>query len=187
MLYKKLLLDFDYNQLLNECQSIIDKVGWHNNQISLQYSKEPSWSADVDIYGFTRLEHKCDKWNPDMEGSYIKKVIDKAGVPVASARLMLLRPISCYITHVDLYNRYQIPIQIEPLKSFFVFNEHNEVVTMHPGDYYWFNTREIHNFINGAYTDRITLIFNDARERPQLDNPHIKRLFKDFDKEVTWR
>ena len=63
MLYKKLLLDFDYNRLLDECQSIIDRVGWHNNQISLQYSKEPSWSADVDTYGFTRLDRPNQ--NPD--------------------------------------------------------------------------------------------------------------------------
>lgn len=186
-LFKKLDIDVDLEKLTLEVSELISIAGWENNQIALQYTTEESWRKDVDHYGSTRLEHACVNWHSYLENSYIKQLILESKIPVASARLMLLKPVTCYITHVDLYTRYQIPVIADPLKSFLVFNEQNQVVSMKPGEYYWINTYEIHNYINGAYTDRINIIFNDARERPYIENPHIKRLFKDFEKEVKWK
>lgn len=186
-LFKKLDIAIDVELLTQEVTKLVSRVGWENNQIALQYTTEESWHNDVDHYGYTRLEHNCVNWHSDLKDSYIKELILKSGVSVASARIMLLKPITCYITHVDLYTRYQIPVIVDPIKSFLVFNEMNQVISMSPGDYYWINTHEIHNYINGAYTNRINIIFNDASERPNLNNPHIKRLFGDFEKEVKWK
>lgn len=186
-LFKKFDINVDLEKLTSEVNDLISTVGWENNQIALQYTTEESWHKDVDHYGTTRLEHECIHWHSKLENSYIKELILQSRISVASARLMLLKPVTCYITHVDLYTRYQIPVVADPLKSFLVFNEYSQVLPMQPGEYYWINTYEVHNYVNGAYTDRINIIFNDADERPYLENPHINRLFKDFSKEVKWK
>lgn len=186
-LYSKLNIPVDIETLRSEVNNIVSSVNWENNQIALQWSKHESWHEDVDKYGYVRKEHECINWHSSLENSYIKKLILDSNINVSSARIMLLPPVTCYITHVDLYTRYQIPVTLEPLKSFLVFNEKNVVLPMKPGDYYWINTHEIHNYINGAYTDRINIIFNDADELPYLDNPHISRLFENFNKEVEWK
>jgi hypothetical protein len=180
-------IQIDLDQLKDEAQQLIARVGWQNSQIALQYTTQPDWVSDVDHYGYVRKEHECVNWHPDMAGSYIKQLVESIHPTPASARLMLLPPITCYITHVDLYTRFQVPIIGEPLKSFMVFNQLNHVVNMIPGQAYWVNTHEIHNYVNGAYTDRINLIFNDSAELPYLDNPHLYDLFTDFNGEVKWK
>lgn len=185
-LCKRLDIEFDFDRLLAEALDLIDNLGWTNEQISLQYSIEvDSWSDDVDFYGYTRREEKCTNWNSALEGSYIKEVIESIHMPVSSARIMKLPGPSCYITHVDFYTRYQIPLILDPLKSFMVWPEHNLVFPLKPGNVYYCNTHEIHNYINGELKDRINIIFNDANELPNLDNPHLSRLYnKD---EIIWK
>ena len=62
-IFKKLHIEFDFERLLDEAKSLINEIGWHNNQISLQYSEEESWEKDVDWYRYTRKEHLCTNWN----------------------------------------------------------------------------------------------------------------------------
>ena len=187
-IFKKLHIEFDFERLLDEAKSLINEIGWHNNQISLQYSEEESWEKDVDWYRYTRKEHLCTNWNSRLENSYIKQVIESIHNPVSSARLMKLQGPGCYITHVDHYKRFQMPLILDPLKSFMIWPEYNQVLSMKPGEVYFCNTHEIHNYVNGDYEERINLIFNDATELPYVDNPHLTRLFKDFKKEdIIWR
>ncbi len=185
---EKINVDFDFNRLLAESLDIINDIGWHNDQISLQYSNVvDSWTDDVDHYGYTRKEHECVNWNSKLNNSYIKEVIESIHPYVSSARIMKLPGPSCYITHVDLYTRFQIPLILDPLKSYMIWPEHSLVVPLKPGKAYYCNTHEIHNYVNGEYEDRINIIFNDAREQPYLDNPHIDRLFKNFIEDMKWK
>jgi len=186
-LHNTIDVDIDLPKLKYEVLSLIDQVGWENSQIALQHTGNGSWHQDVDYYGSVRKEHECTTWNSELDDSYLKQVILSANINVASARIMLLPPITCYITHVDLYTRYHVPIVNELLKSFMVFNQQNQVLSMEPGKMYWTNTHEVHNYINGAYTNRINIIFNDACELPYLDNPFLPMLFPDFTKDVKWR
>jgi hypothetical protein len=182
---KQIPIEIDFQRLLDEALAIIDEASWTNDQISFQYSEHESWSADVDYYGYTRREDLCTNWNSRLEGSYIKTIIEQIHKPVASARLMRLGRLSCYTTHVDFYTRYQIPLILDPLKSFMVWPEHKLVCPLKPGNAYYCNTHEIHNYINGEHEDRINIIFNDANELPYLDNPHLSRLYnKD---EINWK
>lgn len=183
----KLSINFDFSRFLSETVDIINETGWFNDQISLQYSTVESWSEDVDHYGYTRREHLCTNWNSRLKNSYIKEVIESVHTPVASARIMKLPGPSCYITHVDLYKRFQIPLILDPIKSFMVWPTHNLVVPLTPGEIYFCNTHEIHNYVNGEYTERINIIFNDANELPYLENPHLDKLFKNFKKELVWK
>jgi hypothetical protein len=187
-LCKKIDIEFDFDRLLKESIDIINEVGWHNDQISLQYSNIiDSWGDDVDHYGYTRKEHECINWNSALSGSYIKEVIESIHPNVASSRIMKLSGPSCYITHIDLYTRFQIPLILDPLKSYMIWPEYSLVASLTPGEAYYCNTHEIHNYVNGEYKDRINIIFNDANEMPYLDNPHIDRLFGNFKEEIKWK
>lgn len=175
----KELKDIDHEKILLESNSIIKLVGWRNCQISLQYSNKISWHDDIDEYGRSRIEHECTNFHPDLENTYIKHVLTSLDFPVASARLMLLHPCSCYATHVDYYTRYHIPVISDPLVSYMIFPDHAIIARMSTGKVYWTDTHQLHTFINGAHTSRIHIIFNDANERENFDNPYLKVLQSD--------
>lgn len=177
-LFKK-IKDVDHNQILKESNQIIETAGWENCQISLQYSKEVSWYSDIDRYGSERVEHECVNFHPELEGSYIKDLLSNLDFPVASARLMFLHERACYSTHVDLYTRYHIPVITNPMLSYMIFPDIPFVARMLTGSIYWTNTHQLHNFVNGDHTPRIHIIFNNAEEKENFDNPYLKVLHGD--------
>ena len=166
--------EIDHTLITKECNDIIEKIGWHNCQICLQYSDKVSYHNDVDQYGSTRIEHECVNYHPDLENTYIKKVLTELDFPVASARLMFLHERNCYSTHVDLYTRYHIPIGIDTANSFFVFPEHNKVCKMYENHIYWTNTYELHTYINSSFDERVNLIFNNANETKEMFEEYMK-------------
>jgi hypothetical protein len=179
MIVFKEIKDIDHNLILEESNKIIDSVGWNNCQISLQYSNEVSWHNDVDRYGLARIEHECINFHPNLTGTYLKEVLSSLDFPVASARLMFLHERSCYSTHVDLYTRYHIPVINNPFLSYMVFPDIPFVARMKPGKIYWTDTHQLHNFVNGAHEPRIHIIFNNANERENYNNPYLKDLHGD--------
>ncbi len=171
--------DIDNGRLVDECLNLINRVGYENTQLCLQYSDTVSWHNDVDHYGKTRIEHECVNYHPELEGTYIKELLTGMDFPVASARLMWLDKRSCYSTHVDLYTRYHIPILSNSLMSYMVFPDIPFVARMNPGSIYWTNTHELHNFVNGDHSPRIHMIFNNADELPNYDNRYLEILHGD--------
>ena len=171
--------NIDHKRILDESNTIIDSVGWKNCQICLQYSTEESWHADIDEYGSARIEHECINYHSDLEGTYIKQVLTNLNFPVASARLMFLHERGCYSTHVDLYTRYHIPVINDCLMSYMVFPDIPFVARMPKGKIYWTNTHQLHNFVNGAHQPRVHIIFNNANERENYNNPYLKELHGD--------
>jgi len=175
----KEIKNIDHDLIAKESKNIIEQVGWNNCQICLQYSDTVSYHNDIDKYGTARAEHECINYHPDLEGSYIKKVLTGLDFPVSSARLMFLHERSCYSTHVDLYTRYHIPIESNSRLSYMVFPDIPFVARMPYGKIYWTNTYELHNFDNGDQKPRIHIIFNNANELGYYDNPYIKELYSD--------
>ena len=171
--------DVDHELILAESKKIIDTAGWNNCQISLQYSNNVSWHDDVDKYGVSREEHACTNFHPSLEGTYIKYLLTNLDFTVASARLMFLHERSCYSTHVDLYTRYHIPVISNSLLSYMVFPDLPFVARMPAGKIYWTDTHKLHNFVNGDHEPRIHIIFNDANERENFNNPYLKVLHGD--------
>ena len=175
----KEIKEVDHDKILTESKSIIESVGWKNCQISLQYSTEVSWHNDIDEYGRSRIEHECVNFHPNLNGTYIKHVLSSLDFPVASARLMFLHERSCYSTHVDLYTRYHIPVINNPYLSYMVFPDIPYVARMDKGKIYWTDTHQLHNFVNGDHSPRIHIIFNNANERENYNNPYLKVLHGD--------
>jgi hypothetical protein len=172
----KTLKQIDHKKIEAEAFDIINRVGWSNNQISLQYTGRVSWHDDVDYYGKSRDENCCVNYHPDVVGTYIHEVLTSMDFPVASARLMLLPRLTAYATHVDLYTRYHIAIKTDTLRNFMVFPDKQIVPKMEVGYVYWTDTHELHTFVNGSTEDRIHIIFNDAREKPNFENPYFEKL-----------
>lgn len=179
MTHFKKIKDIDQNLITQEALEIVAVAGWENCQISLQYTDKVSWHDDIDRYGSVRQENSCINFNPYLDGSYIREVLTSFDFPVASARLMILFERNCYSTHVDLFTRYHIPVVSNPLMSFMVFPDIPFIARMPLGSVYWTNTHQLHNFVNGDHVPRIHLIFNDATELPNYNNPYLKVLHGD--------
>jgi hypothetical protein len=173
----KTLKQIDHKKIEAEAFDIINRVDWKNNQISLQYTDEVSWHNDVDYYGKSRDENACVNYHPDIVGTYIHKVLTDMDFPVASARLMLMQYGTAYETHVDLYTRYHIAIQTDPLRNYMVFPDKPFIARMETGNIYWTDTHELHTFVNGSLQQRIHIIFNNANEKPNYKNPYLEKLY----------
>jgi len=172
---KELRYDIDVAQIKKELDQILTVTDYSDNQISLQYHENPTWHDGVvkKNHSLTSEEYQYVHWHPYLDGFYIKYLLDNLDFPVAHTRIMRLPPKSCYTTHVDYYTRWHIPVISKPLQTYMHFPDKNVTVRMHPGTMYWTNTYELHNFINGTFEDRIHIVFNNATETKNLDNPYL--------------
>lgn len=165
----------DVSLLHKEIIDIVNVAGWKQNQIALQYAETEDWHSGIGKSDLlSHEENSYTNFHSFLEGSYIKEILTGFNFTVAHARIMNLSPKTCYTTHVDYYTRYHIPVVSKPLQTFMVFPDRDTIVRMYPGKVYWTNTHELHNFINGTFDDRIHIVFNDASETKNLDNPYLR-------------
>lgn len=176
MLYKK-IKTIDIDTITKEADEIIEIAGWGEyHQIALQNSNQVGFFNDIDDYGNGgRDENLVTNWHPMLEGTYIKEILSSLDFPVANARLMRLVPLQCHPTHYDAFTRYHIPIHVDSDKSFMVFPEHSLVLKMTRGFIYWTNTYEMHNYLNGTFSPRINLIFNNANETKEMFYEYVNK------------
>ena len=177
MIYKEIRQDVDVDKIIKDIKYIETVANYEKNQICLQYATVKSWSEGVPTYYHDKEvenENSYVNWHEELEGTYIKEFLDSFDFPVCHARIMKIPERSCYTTHVDYYTRYHIPVITNPLKTFMVFPDKDVILRMYPGKVYWTNTYELHNFLNGDIKERIHIIFNDATEIKNLDNPYLR-------------
>lgn len=170
----KLIQPLDIDTLYKEILTIVEIAGWKQNQISLQYAGTEDWHSGIgksDLLVYE--EYQYVNFHSFLEGTYLKEILNSFDFPVSHARIMNLPPKTCYTTHVDYYTRYHIPVRSKPLQTFMIFPDKEKTVRMYPGKVYRTNTHELHNFINGTHEDRIHIVFNDANETKNLNNPYL--------------
>jgi hypothetical protein len=175
MIAKEYNIDIDLSLLANETVSIIEKVGLQQNQVALQYANKKNWHAGIgksDLLDCSEQEYI--NFHEELDGTHLKEILVNLDFSVAHARIMVLPPKSCYTTHVDYYTRYHIPVVSKTLQTFMIFPYKEKVVRMHPGKMYWTNTHELHNFVNGTNENRIHIVFNNADEEKNLNNPYLR-------------
>lgn len=179
MLFKK-IKKIDSAKIVEEAKKIIEIAGWGNlNQISLQNSNEIGFFNDIDTYhNGGREETLVTNWHPNMDNTYIKKVLSELEFPVANTRLMRLDPLQCYSTHIDMYTRYHISIDVDTDKSFMIFPEYDAICRMENDYIYWTNTYELHTYINSSFNERINLIFNNANETKEMFENYMEKRFR---------
>jgi hypothetical protein len=165
-------INVDVDRLQDELKYILTLTQWHplNNQISVQYRA----GDDEDIWysGGGKLGEWIDgKWcpffderdfniiNPALKGSYLDQVLNSMPVTAVRARLMRLKPKSCYSIHVDRTARYHIALHTNQ-HARFIFTKNNQVHQIPAdGNVYFANTVLEHTAINGGQDDRIHLVF----------------------------
>ena len=174
-IYKELSYVVDVEQIKKDINYILSLTEYNSNQIALQYANDESWHAGIGKSDkLNNSEQEFVKYHSALENTYIKNLLESFDFPVSHARIMNLPPKTCYTTHVDYYTRYHIPVVTKPLQTYMHFPDRETTVRMYPGKMYWTNTHELHNFINGTFEDRIHIVFNDARETKNLNNPYLK-------------
>jgi len=177
MILQEIKNGIDVPALIDDLKYIESIATYEKNQICLQYGKEKSWSEGVPTY-YHNKEIDCESdytnWHDELKNTYIKKLLTSLDFPVAHTRIMRIPERACYTTHVDYYTRYHIPVITNPLKSFMIFPDKEVILRMHTGKLYWTNTHELHNFLNGDLQPRIHIVFNNANETKNLDNPYLR-------------
>lgn len=175
MVYSELQYKVDIDRLVNDVEQITKNIPYKSNQIALQYADVEDWYAGVGKSDtLSNDEQKFVNYHSELEGTYLKKLLCSMPFPVAHARIMNLPPKTCYTTHVDYYTRFHIPVISKPLQTYMHFPDKETTVRMYPGKVYWTNTHELHNFLNGTRQDRIHIVFNNAEETKNLNNPYLE-------------
>jgi hypothetical protein len=177
MIWQEIQTGLDIIALQEDLKYIESIAQYHRHQICLQYGKEKSWNEGTPVwYENKEIENENDyiNWHDELHDTYIKKFLNNLDFPVSHTRIMKILPRECYTTHVDYYTRYHIPVVSNPLKSFMIFPDKEVILRMYPGKMYWTNTYELHNFLNGDLTPRIHIVFNNANEKKNLDNPYLR-------------
>jgi hypothetical protein len=155
----------NFEELVNECKELISRVPFEDQtfQLALQV-KDPNvtdwYTACGRIFriGSVLNEREHIYIQPDLKGSYIEKWLNSFPDPVFRARLMLVKPRTCYSIHKDPLPRIHIPLITDP--GCLMYFPEKKILEHLPADgfSYWINTREPHSFINCSEIERIHLV-----------------------------
>jgi hypothetical protein len=158
----------EFDQLVKEVNTLIDKVGFTRNpkQISLQvdHPDDRSDSAWVNSCGsliqsnYVIVEKNFKYINPALKGTAIERWLLSLEQPVYRSRLLLMTPRSTYSVHTDMSPRFHIPV-ITNDQCFMCFPS-NQIMQYMPADgtSYWVDTRNPHTFVNCSDQNRIHLV-----------------------------
>ena len=154
-----------FEELINECKDLINRIPFKDQtlQLALQVNNPNTtdWYTScgrIFRIGYILNEQDYTHIQPDLKGSYIESWLNSLPIPVFRARLMLVKPRTCYSIHNDPSPRIHLPVITDP-HCLMYFPEKN--ITKHlPADgfSYWINTKEKHTFMNCSEIDRIHLV-----------------------------
>jgi hypothetical protein len=154
-----------FEELVNEIKDLINQIPFTNQTLQLALQVDNPEITDwytpcgrILRIGKVINEQDYKYIQPTLRGSFIEKWLESLPVPVFRARLMLVKPKTCYSIHNDPLPRIHLPVITNP-HCLMLFPEKN--ITQHlPADgfSYWVNTKEKHTFMNCSEIDRIHLV-----------------------------
>ena len=148
----------NFEQLKKEVLDLVSTRLTEDNQISLQsLSDEDDWYCGVGMATKLKNSNETDyKFiQPSLKGSLIETVINKYGA--YRARIMNLRPRSCYSLHADYSCRIHIPI-VTNYQCWMTWPLTQDICHLEAGKAYWTNTRLRHTAFNGSMDNRIHIV-----------------------------
>lgn len=162
----------DYKELLTEVQTLIEKVGFKNDQIICQGRTTDAEDWHLGIGSIVDLEHKdedsyCNIF-PSLAGSLIEKYIKKYGG--FRTRIMNVTPRHCYSVHRDPTPRIHIPL-ITNKECWMVWPFNKETQRMPMGYSYWTDTTKWHTFMNCGKEPRIHIVMCVNDVEPPVTQP----------------
>lgn len=157
----------DYQELVAEVQSLVERVGFKNDQLICQGRATDQEDWHLGIGTIYDLEHKDEDSYvnifPSLENSVIAKYIKRYNG--FRTRIMNMVPRRCYSVHRDPTPRVHIPI-VTNREAWMVWPFDKECVRMPVGYSYWADTTKHHSFLNGGTEARIHIVIcveNDAQ------------------------
>jgi hypothetical protein len=159
MLVRPLYKIDDFQSLVQEVQTVIQKVGFEKNQIICQSLETnlDNWHEGIGSIEQLeeREERKYNQIHSDLKGSYLERIINQHNG--YRTRIMLMPPRQCYSIHADPSKRIHIPI-ITNNQCWMVWPTSNACYQLEATRCYITDTTRPHTFINGGLEDRIHLI-----------------------------
>jgi hypothetical protein len=119
-----------------------------------------------------------DPWviKPEFKGSIYEKIIDSLQTNVGEARLIVMKPGSCYHSHADIDDRYHLNIQGQ--YSYLInLDNQNMYPTTPDGIWYTMDASPRHTAANFGSIDRIQLVVRQLLKRNTLKNPVTVNVF----------
>lgn len=159
MLVRPLYKIEDFQLLLQEVETVIQKVGFEKNQIICQSLETNPDCWHVGIGSIEELEEKeerkYNKIHSELKGTYLEKIIKQHNG--YRTRIMLMPPRQCYSIHADPSKRIHIPI-ITNDQCWMVWPKNSSCYQLMVERAYITNTTQPHTFINGGLENRIHVI-----------------------------
>lgn len=134
-----------------------------------------------------------DPWtvSDQYKDTVFEKILDTLEFPIGEARIIVLKPGTCYLSHADIDDRYHI--NLSGINSYLV---NLETLTMYPqtldGIWYEMNAGHKHSAVNFGYVDRIQLVVrklltvHEIKHAAQVDiKPIGKKPRYEFDEEIS--
>lgn len=124
-----------------------------------------------------------DPWiiKNEYKETIFEKIISSLSSPVGEARIIILKPGSCYHSHADIDDRYHLNLQGQ--YSYLIDLDHNIMYeTNADGMWYTMNTSRRHVAANFGSIDRIQIVVRHLLSRNNLNNPITVNLFSTCDK-----
>lgn len=113
-----------------------------------------------------------DPWeiDPDFKGSIYEKVLDSLDIEIGEARLIVMKPGTCYHSHADIDDRYHLNIQGQ--YSYLINLDQQQMYpTVPDGVWYTMDASPRHVAANFGSVDRIQLVVRQLLKRNILENP----------------
>lgn len=150
----------NFSNLRDEISSIIQSVGFQNNQIACQGLDEnqTDWYSGTGSLDYLeeKNEEKYCFINETLKGSYLEQLIKR--FRSFRTRIMCMPPRKCYSVHRDLTKRIHIPIVTND-QCWMVWPTDKECFKLLEGRIYLTDTTKLHTYLNGHETlERIHLV-----------------------------
>ena len=119
-----------------------------------------------------------DNWviKPELKGSPWETILNSLNGPIGEARIINLKPGTCYHSHADIDDRYHLNLTGD--HSYLVDLESNEMFPL-VNDQHWYimNAGKLHSAVNFGAVDRLQIVVRKLLNKSQLINPVKIRIY----------
>lgn len=118
-----------------------------------------------------------DPWEikPEHKDTVWGKILNTLPLPIGEARIVVLKPGTCYQNHADIDDRYHLNIIGEQCYLIDFDNDHLTQITT-DGKWYEMDAGRIHSAGNFGRLDRIQLVVRKLLDKVELADPVAVRL-----------
>lgn len=113
-----------------------------------------------------------DAWgiSPEYKNTIWDTILSTLPSDIGEARIIILKPATCYQSHADIDDRYHLTIHSQ---YSYLVNIDSQILykTTHDGRWYDFNTSARHSAVNFGVTDRIQLVVRKLLDDNILTHP----------------